>query len=166
MLHDCNMRASPLGYLEVFCIRSFIVSYFCQKILKKCHTNVSTCQFADDTDVFLANNDCYKLADVTIEALRLLKIWLEMSKLTLHIGKTTFAVFYASKHCNHVGVESFCFKGTIIRKSYFTKYFGRAIDENLTWTHHVNDLYICGKSSAIIQGTTDPPQRHYVKVTA
>ena len=99
--------------------------------------------FADDTNVFICDENCSNLTNKAEQAIGKLKEWFDANKLTLHLGKTTYTVF----HCRYTGNDCcpqyFYVNNTKICRAPCVKYLGVLIDEKLSWQQHIQDL--CNK---------------------
>ena len=82
--------------------------------------------FADDTNVFLSNKDIKKLSnDMNVE-LQKMSIWFIANNLSLNVIKT--------KQQKKIRLIE-------IARESVTKFLGIYIDENLTWKHHIEDIF-------------------------
>ena len=97
--------------------------------------------FADDTNLLCLGNSIKKLNKQVNADLKHLVNWLNANKISLNLKKTEMVIF-KSKQKKLEGD----FKIKLFRKRLYptesVKYLGVKIDTNLTWQHHVNNLFI------------------------
>ena len=96
--------------------------------------------FADDTNVFVHDNDCTNLVSKAQKVLGQLKIWFDSNKLTLHLGKTNFSIFHCMERSAHFCPDYFILNVTKICRTACTKYLGLIIDDKLSFKTHVDEL--------------------------
>ena len=108
--------------------------------IKNAVPNVPLQLFADDTSVFIHNNNYAKLIDTTKETLLNLIKWFESNKLTLHLGKSTYIIFQPSSNNKSSLEDYFTLDGIKINRSKSTKYLGIHLDEHLSWKNHIESL--------------------------
>jgi hypothetical protein len=90
--------------------------------------------FADDTNVFISGNNFNDIIDEADETLTKLYEWFSCNKLTLNVDKTCYTIF-----TNRVRPQrNVKLNGTNITYVSSAKYLGVYLDENLTWTDHIN----------------------------
>ena len=79
------------------------------------------------------------LQKVVNKELKKVKMWLDVNKLSLNIGKTNFVIFKSPKHSTHqtMNIE----KGNQpIKKTCYIKFLGVLSGENLTGKYHLTEL--------------------------
>ena len=96
--------------------------------------------YADDTNIFLHNNNINALYDVAQKELVLVTNWLSANKLTLNINKTKFIVFTSSKKKGIKTNKSLYVNDIPIKKVHAISFLGLLIDENLSWKPHMLTL--------------------------
>ena len=111
--------------------------------IKNAAPDISIRLFADDTNVFVHAKDCKTLIQHAKRALENLKVWFDVNKLTLHLGKTNFTIFHYSRQTCCDCPTFFMIEGNKICKTSTIKYLGLTIDDKLTWQAHVHEL--CSK---------------------
>ncbi len=87
--------------------------------------------FADDTNIFLTNNDMWLLKLEAEKTLNELSIWFACNKLTLSIEKTQYNVFRTRRKQVPVYWDTLTVQGHVIKRSGDAKYLGVILDENL-----------------------------------
>ena len=106
--------------------------------------------FADDTNLFLSNNDIYKLFSSINDELKNISKWFKCNKLTLNSNKTKWILFHtiAKKPYLPQNLPEIFINNTVIKRHYVTKFLGVFLDENITWKAHID--YISTKISKSI----------------
>jgi len=95
--------------------------------------------FADDTNIFVHGCDLIDVMKNTNEYLRLLSSWFISNKLSLSIDKTCFTVF-GPKKIRETKIQLNVHNAEI-KNVKSCKYLGVLIDEDLSWTHHIEYVY-------------------------
>lgn len=92
--------------------------------------------FADDTNIFYANDNHNDLVKTVNQELEKLKTWLDINKLSLNLGKTKAIMFgnYQEKHEQPITIAN-----TIIEKVQEIKFLGIHIDSKLSWKPHIRE---------------------------
>ena len=92
--------------------------------------------FADDTNLFASNSDLNTLINTINQELEHVYTWLNVNKLSLHIGKTNCMLF--APKGKQISLENKIFiSGCPIDEVYETKFLGIIIDSRLTWAPHI-----------------------------
>ena len=93
--------------------------------------------YADDTNLFIFNQDITTLSITANEYLSHLSQWFVANKLSLNLDKTCLVTFGTQRQ------YKFDIKfGTVkITNVDHCKYLGVYIDRDLKWTEHINQLY-------------------------
>jgi hypothetical protein len=102
-------------------------------------TKLSYVLFADDTNIFYADDNIDILKSNMEIELQKLVTWFKTNKLTLNLEKTNFIIF--GPHCNsdiNLRIDN-----QSITKVEYTKFLGVFIDQNLNWSFHIE--HICNK---------------------
>lgn len=98
--------------------------------------------FADDSNVFVCDNQMHRAIEILNNELTKLVVWLDVNKLSLNINKSNFIIFSRrpiNDDCNII------IKGTSLERLYETKFLGVIIDDTLSWKSHT--LYVKNKIS-------------------
>jgi hypothetical protein len=96
--------------------------------------------FADDTNIFLANDDLRTLINNTNSELNLLNEWFISNKLSLNISKTNFIIFCSKGNKYDLNNLTVSFNGKAIAQVQNTKFLGVYIDETLKWDVHIRQV--------------------------
>ena len=95
--------------------------------------------FADDTNLFASHNNLGELIKIVNNELEKVSNWLKINKLSLNIKKTHFVIFhFRQKRIDQVVNIKIDDKN--IDQVTSTKFLGVIINENLTWSDHINVL--------------------------
>ena len=97
--------------------------------------------YADDTHLTYADNDiCSNEASLN-QDLSNINRWLIANKLTLNMTKTEFMLIGSRQKLNSLSaIPALEINGTQFNRVNFTKSLGVLIDENLTWSNHINAI--------------------------
>lgn len=112
-------------------------------------SNLMSIMFADDTNLFLTNNDIYKLFSSMNDELKKVSSWFKCNKLTLNINKTKWILFHSVSKKRYLppNLPKIFIDEIEIKRDFVTKFLGVVLDENITWKQHID--YICSKISKI-----------------
>ena len=101
-------------------------------------TNLQPRLFADDTNIFAANENITHLIQNTNTELEKIDTWFKANRLKLSVDKTTYCMYSPKKKLllNTPEVRI----GDVIQKSDSVRYLGLIIDEKLTWEKHIDEL--------------------------
>ena len=101
-------------------------------------TNLQPRLFADDTNIFAANENITHLIQNTNTELEKIDTWFKANRLKLSVDKTTYCIYSPKKKLllNTPEVRI----GDVIQKSDSVRYLGLIIDEKLTWEKHIDEL--------------------------
>lgn len=116
----------------------------CSKLLK-------FIMFADDTNLFYSHKNLNDLVDIVNQELIRVSLWLKVNKLSLNIKKTHFIIFHfkQKKITSPVLIH---IDDNILEQVKTTKFLGVIINENLTWSDHVEVITNkCSKNLGIIR---------------
>jgi len=89
--------------------------------------------FADDTNLFIHDQNIVKLIENANNAMVGLNDWLLANKLSLNIDKTCYSLFTHKKTVPKIEIK---INHQHIERVTCSKYLGVFIDENLTWSDH------------------------------
>lgn len=106
--------------------------------------------FADDTSLFLSDNDIHKLISTLNTELSKVSDWMKANKLTVNTKKTTYILFRPRQKIIHLNIPLF-FDNRQLTLEHNVKFLGVFINENLSWKQHINHISIkISKSIGII----------------
>ena len=93
--------------------------------------------FADDTALFLSNDNLKILKkDVNYELLNI-KAWLNANNLSLNYSKTKYLLIKPKTKTSQLCKFAVTIKGIELKKYQSAKYLEIVLDENLNWKHHI-----------------------------
>ena len=95
--------------------------------------------FADDTNLFLSDPKLSKLITTVNEEIIKITRWLKLNKLSLNLSKTHYILFHVRQKTLPIDI-SVKIDNISIKQVKFTKFLGVLINENLTWTEHIDNL--------------------------
>jgi len=98
------------------------------------------CQIADDTNITYAASAIADLENVVNSELRKLICWLIINRLSLNVAKTEFMVIELNQGILPSRITKLILRSTgkSIEKVKEAKSFGLVIDEQLSWTRHID----------------------------
>ena len=97
--------------------------------------------YADDTHLTYADNDICSIEASLNQDLSNINRWLIANKLTLNMTKTEFMLIGSRQKLSSLAVlPALEINGTQLNRVNFTKSLGVLIDENLTWSNHINAI--------------------------
>ena len=107
-----------------------------------CHTSkiLHFIIFADDTNAFVANKDISALNQIINTELANLSTWFTSNKLSVNINKSCYILFKTKNKKIDNSSLNILLNGTLLPQVKFTKFLGVLIDENLTWSNHIESI--------------------------
>ena len=109
--------------------------------LPNCLSNSQPRMYADDTHLTYADNDICSIETSLNQDLSNINRWLIAIKLTLNMTKTEFMLIGSRQKLNSLSAfAALEINGTQLNRVNFTKSLGVLIDENLTWSNHINTI--------------------------
>ena len=97
--------------------------------------------FADNTNIFIENNQIESLYNEAEQVLLYLDKWFRANKLTLNIEKTNFIIFTTSDRRKNLNIpNTLTVNNFTINRTDHAKYLGLLIDEELSWKQHIEML--------------------------
>ena len=97
--------------------------------------------YADDTHLTYADNDICSIETSLNQDLSNINRWLIANKLTLNMTKTEFMLIGSRQKLNSLSAFPVLeINGAQLNRVNFTKSLGVLIDENLTWSNHINAI--------------------------
>lgn len=106
-------------------------------------THAKSILFADDTTLYISDNNLNRLYTEMNEELDVLTDWFKANKLSLNISKTKYMLF--SNILNLKEPTTLCLSGVTIESCHSMKFLGIFIDDKLKWDSHIN--YVSKKVS-------------------
>ena len=95
--------------------------------------------YEDKTHLTYADNDIYTIEASLNQDLSKINRWLNANKLTPNMTKTEFMLIAPRQKLNSLSVPpALEINGTQLNRVNFNKSLGVLIDENLTWSNHIN----------------------------
>ena len=101
-------------------------------------------QYADDTTLFLRDDDLKTLYQIVNRQLKRVDYWLKLNKLSLNVEKTHYMVFTKCLS----DLPQVVIRDVPLTRVYDTRFLGINIDDKLNFNSHVNKL--CKRLSAAI----------------
>ena len=98
--------------------------------------------FADDSSIFLQNNDIKKLFDAGNKELQLIDQWFVANRLSVNVSKTKYVLFSTVQSKLTTKKQALVLRQNKIEQVEFIKFLGVYIQEHLTWSRHINHLII------------------------
>ena len=95
--------------------------------------------FADDTNLFIKDNDIHSLISKANTELEKISKWFKLNKLSLNIKKTNFILFKNKRKAQNVPLE-LKIDNTRIEQIKKTKFLGVIVNETLTWDDHIKTV--------------------------
>ena len=97
--------------------------------------------YSDDTHLTYADNEICSLEASFKQDLLNINNWLIANKLTLNMTKTEFMLIGSRQKLNSLSVlPDLEINGTQLNRIDFTKSLGVLINENVTWSNHINAI--------------------------
>ena len=93
--------------------------------------------FADDTNIFLTDDDIDTLYENLNHELSKLSKWFAINKLSLNLVKTCHMLY---SHRNVISSNVLIVDGVHIDKVHTVKFLGVLIDDRLSWKDHINSV--------------------------
>ena len=92
--------------------------------------------FADDTTLYITDHNISRIKTNLEHDLKLLQDWFHANKLTLNLSKTQCMLFKAKKGCPSITLN---INNILIKQQQQAKFLGLILDDELSWTPHIND---------------------------
>ena len=94
--------------------------------------------FADDTNAFATDKDLSVLNHIINIELIKLNDWFTANKLSVNTVKSCFILFGHKSKKYDSSLINLSMNGTVLSQVKHTKFLGVLIDENLSWSEHIN----------------------------
>ena len=109
--------------------------------LPNCLSNSQPRMYTDDTHLTYADNDICSIEASLNQDLSNINRWLIANKLTVNMTKTEFMLIVSRQKLNSLSaIPALEINGTQLNRVNLTKSLGVLIDENLTWSNHINPV--------------------------
>ena len=102
--------------------------------------NSTVTLFADDTALHCSSESAFGLQTMLNEDLVILAEWLHEHKLTLNVSKSKFILIGGPKKLSYFSEVALSINDRRLDRVNSYKYLGVIINENLTWTDHIENL--------------------------
>jgi len=110
--------------------------------LSNCVPGLQVILFADDTNIFLSHKNISTLFSTMNAQLKNLENWFHANRLSINLTKTKYMVFGKERDTDNLPLKlpPLLLSSASIKRVYATKFLGITLDENLSWTRHINIL--------------------------
>jgi hypothetical protein len=102
--------------------------------------NTKTISFADDTTLYVADNNIEDIYIKTYDNILTLLDWCNANKLSINLSKTNYILFQPNFKINQNDINNIPINNQEIKKVEKTRFLGLQIDEKLNWTDHTQYL--------------------------
>lgn len=96
--------------------------------------------FADDTNIFITDDNAIALKNRAEGTLRDIKEWFDANKLKVNTTKTDYSVFAPPKQQQPEELKKIKFENTEIKQSTSCKFLGLTLDDKLNFNEHIDNL--------------------------
>ena len=107
---------------------------------KNCLNDSDSLMFADDTGIFLQNKDIKKLFNAGNKELQLIDQWLIANRLSVNVSKTKYILFRTAQSKLTTTKQALVLRQNKIEQVECRKFLGVYIQEQLSWSKHINHL--------------------------
>ena len=107
---------------------------------KSCLNDSDSLMFADDTSIFLQNEDIKELFDAGNKELQLVDQWLIANRLSVNVSKTKYVLFKTAQSKLTTKKQTLTLPHNKIEQVECIKFLDVYIQEHLSWTRHINHL--------------------------
>ena len=103
-------------------------------------TTLTPIMFADDTNLFFSHKNLKTLFSTVNKELKNIHEWFKSNKLSLNVKKTHYSLFHPAQKSDDLPLNLPMVKinETTIERERVIKFLGVLLDENLSWTPHIN----------------------------
>ena len=99
---------------------------------------VMSLMYADDTSLFLSGQNLDTLiTDFNCELSKYMQ-WMKVNKLMVNVGKTNWMIFKRKRKTLPTDIPNLLLNGEIVHRVNKAKFLGVLLDDNLTWSFHIN----------------------------
>ena len=107
--------------------------------------------FADDSNLFLFNENIENLLKIVNLELSKLSTWFRANKLSLNVKKTNYIMFGRKQATRGHPSQTLYIEGVEVAQVNVTKFLGVFIDDILNWKNHINHIKLqCSKGFGIM----------------
>ena len=96
--------------------------------------------FADDTTIFFHSDNIVSIIEIASIIMTQLSSWFNANKLTLNSDKSSFTIFKSSRKRIQNLPEHIVFLDKKLKRTTHIKFLGITLEENLTWSLHINEI--------------------------
>ena len=96
--------------------------------------------FADDTTIFFHSDNIDNIIETASIIMTQLSSWFNANKLTLNADKSSFTIFKSSRKKVQNLPDHIVFLDKQLKRTTHIKFLGITLEENLTWSHHINEV--------------------------
>ena len=101
-----------------------------------CDESADFILYADDTTIYLADENLGELYSKARDAVSNFKLWCDSSKLTLNASKTQYMIFHRKQRLLPDLTYGLSLDGESLARVYTCRFLGVILDPNLTWNNH------------------------------
>jgi hypothetical protein len=95
---------------------------------------------SDNTNIFISAKNIDNLKTLMISALKDVFTWCRDNFLTINSDKTCYTLFSGGKKTIHDQLNNIKVGDSVIKRVKSATYLGVTLDENLSWSDHINKL--------------------------
>ena len=96
--------------------------------------------FADDTTIFFHSDNIDNIIEIASIIMTQLSSWFNANKLTLNADKSSFTIFKSSRKKVQNLPDHIAFLDKQLKRTTHIKFLGITLEENLTWSQHINEV--------------------------
>ena len=96
--------------------------------------------YADDTNMFVYSHSLQDLQLKAQDTLDKVSAWVAANRLTINVDKTCFMIFRPSSTLIDLSQFTLHLNSRVLSRVTSTKFLGVTIDDELTWTIHIQNL--------------------------
>ena len=96
--------------------------------------------YADDTNIFVYSHSIKDLQVKAQDTLDKVSVWVAANRLTVNVDKTCFMIFRPSSIFIDLSQLTLHLNSRVLSRVTSTKFLGVTIDDELTWTNHIQNL--------------------------
>jgi hypothetical protein len=134
-----SLTTVPYGVPQGSVLGPLLFLLYTNDMVNAIDNNTKLRLFADDSNLFIAENNATILKTKIVTSLTSVFKWLSANKLTANVTKTNYTIFGKNKDIP-CSLNSITIDNVIIKKVPYTKYLGIHLDEKLDWEPHIAEL--------------------------